>query len=1554
MKKLLSILALSLLAGFIVVNFSAGYLNGNCKDNLFDLQVPVEQRLASSVSPTDLSIEASVLLDDRLYQTNTSALISELMASNNDSLLDEDMDSSDWIEIYNPTEAIINLDGWYLTDDSDDLRKWEFPAVEIGAGDFLVVFASGKDRQDPDDELHTNFQLRTGGEFLALVFSDGQTIAHSYNEYPSQFVDISYGISGGIGSISTDITLIPEPAAVRVLIPDSDSLGLSWTEPGFDDSAWLNGFTGVGYERSSGYEDLINLDIQDQMYGRNASCYIRVPFEIGDVSTIDRLTLRMKYEDGFVAYLNGVPIASFGVDDPEHVFWREAAIGNRPDSMAVEFEDFDITDNIGALRNGDNILAIHGLNATITSSDFLFLPVLIGTQVETLDLPTAVVEGYMFEPTPGEQNRNLRASLGPAIRSVTENPPPPVQDEDLIITAEVQETFNPISQVKLDWAVNYDLGSRWQPGEGGIDMVDDGTGADAVADDGIYTAVISSGAFEPGDMVRWYVTANDVNGIESRDPPFLLPENSPEYYGTVVKNPSVNTQLPVIEWFVENVSASERDSGTRGSVYYLGEFYDNIIIHRRGGSTAGQAKTHFKFDFNSGYRFRFDPNLPRVNEFNLNSTFSDKAYFRQNLAFEAYDWCGCPGSISFLMRAQRNGEFHGVYVFIEEPEEELLEREGFDPDGALYKSVSENRFETSDYLDKKTRRWEGRNDWYYFCNSINETFGIEKHNNIFDQVNLPLTLNYLAATIITHQNDHPHKNHYLYRDSDGSGEWFFLPWDHDLTWGSNWTGSSYHDYIYAADDQVPGKPGYIKPSHPFVGKEDCREWNYHWNRLIDALFEDATVREMYLRRLRTVMDEFLQPPGTPYDELFIEKRIDELVAQMAPDVALDYVKWANPWSWGGQGGYLRDQSFEYAVNVVKNDYLAVRRNHLFVTHNVDNVASYNIPNSYSAEIPNVQPPNPTINLGDYDYNPVSGNQDEEYIQLINPNSYAVEISGWKLSGGVEHEFLPGTVIVAGGSLYVCPSSAAFRSRATSPTGGEGRFVQGNYKGHLSSWGETINLEDKDGRLVDTLTYPGNPSDQQRYLRITEMMYHPSDPCDGGIYRSEEYEYVELKNIGTAPLSLEGVKFTEGILFDFPNIDLPAGAHIVVAKNQDAFSSRHVLPPSILVLGPYEGQLSNRGERIKLEDYTNSTILEYSYKDGWYDITDGEGFSLTLIDPVNAELDNWDQKDSWRTSAYLGGSPGADDSGFIPGPGAVVINELLANSPGNSPDWIELYNTTDAAIDISGWFLSDSGTDLTKYEIPVGTVIPPDGYIVFYEDRHFGNPGLTAPFALSGDGERVYLSSAQNGVLTGYRQEEDFGASETGVSFGRYYKQSTGNYDFVAMSENTPGSANSYPKVGPIVINEIMYNPPLPDEQSEYVELHNISAGTVNLGGWRFTDGIDFTFPDGVTVPAGGYLLVVKHPEAFMSSYPAVPVDIVYSYDGNLSNAGERLEISMVGDIRVDRVNFSDGSHPEDCPGGVDLWPVEADGAGSSLTRRVTSDYGNDPDNWSASSASPGE
>jgi len=489
------------------------------------------------------------------------------------------------------------------------------------------------------------------------------------------------------------------------------------------------------------------------------------------------------------------------------------------------------------------------------------------------------------------------------------------------------------------------------------------------------------------------------------------------------------------------------------------------------------------------------------------------------------------------------------------------------------------------------------------------------------------------------------------------------------------------------------------------------------------------------------------------------------------------------------------------------------------------------------------------------------------------------------------------------------------------------------------------------------------------LHITEIMYHPHNP---------NAEYIELKNIGAETVNLNLVSFTNGIDFTFPNLELAPNEYVIVVQDSSALEARYGM--DLNIAGEYSGKLNNGGERIRLQDAIGRTILDFDYKDGWRSITDGEGFSLTVINPTNTNSYSWNDKDSWRASAYLGGSPGGDDSALVPDPGAVVINEVLANSPGGAADWIELHNTTGTTIDIGGWFLSDSGSNLMKYQIAAGTRIAPYGYIVFYEDLHFGNPsapGCYKPFALSENGEQIYLSSAEGSLLTGYRQVEDFGASETGVSFGRYYKPSTGNFNFVPMAHNTPGSANAYPKVGPIVINEIMYNPSWPvggsytNDQYEYIELHNISAEPVTLyrydkgQPWKFTDGIDFTFPEDVpvTIPAGGYLLVVKEPEAFMWRYPTVPVEkILGPYSGKLSNAGERLELSMPGDvdefgtryyIRVDRVSYSDGFHPEDCPGGVDLWPTETNGGGKSLTRKTGADYGNDPDNWTASAPSPG-
>jgi hypothetical protein len=327
-------------------------------------------------------------------------------------------------------------------------------------------------------------------------------------------------------------------------------------------------------------------------------------------------------------------------------------------------------------------------------------------------------------------------------------------------------------------------------------------------------------------------------------------------------------------------------------------------------------------------------------------------------------------------------------------------------------------------------------------------------------------------------------------------------------------------------------------------------------------------------------------------------------------------------------------------------------------------------------------------------------------------------------------------------------------------------------------------------------------------------------------------------------------------------------------------------------------------------------------------------------------------------------------------GTVIINELLAHSHDIAPDWIELYNTTGSTIDISGWYLSDSDkyliSDPCAYKISNGTTIPPYGYIVFYENQ-FGTK-----FKLSENGESVYLSLVRDGNSFGM-DDQMFGPSEVNVPFGRY-TTSLGEVKFVAMDSNTPGQLNSYPKVGPVVISEIMYywdvnNPD--NDAYEYIELYNIENHSVNLWvydsntasdvNWAITKGVTYNFPYHTTMPSHSFLIVAKDQNKCRNQFnvpPAVPV--LGPFLGKLSNEGENIELSMPGEfdrsvtpniryyIRVDNVNYSDGHHHENFPG-LDPWrhTILANGDGESLNRIDPNRYGDDPNNWEQDSANPG-
>ncbi|HWB04418.1 MAG TPA: lamin tail domain-containing protein [Verrucomicrobiales bacterium] len=1008
-------------------------------------------------------------------------VINEFLAANDSGLEDAPIggDREDWIEIYNPnTLYALELSGYHLTDEPDNLDKWTFPAVTLAPGAYLLVFASEKNRAVAGQTLHTNFKLSENGEYLALVKPNGATIVQEFAPtYPNQSSDISYSSAG-----------------------------------------------------------------------------------------------------------------------------------------------------------------------------------------------------YLAALTPGAVNSAL---AGPFISGVTENPPPPLDGDSLTINATVTpQNGSTVATVNLIYRINYNA-------EVTVPMA---------LNAGIYSAVIPASASTPGQMIRWRITATDAAARTGKAPLYRVPTNSPEYFGTMVQDTSFTTQLPVVYRFVQTPGSIDNDPGTRCSIFLNNEFFDNCGVRIRGFTSRGWPKKSHKIEGNSGHKFRLKAGMPRVTEFDLNTTYTDKSYVRSVLTADMQRSIGMVCPDIYPVHVRQNGAFYSVALMTENPDTDMLTRYGVDPDGAYYKAPTNNLYTTSSTFEKKTRLYEsGKADLDALISSLGFT-GVTLETYVFDNVDIPAMMNYMATTCISQNIDASDKNHFVYRDTNGTGEWSMLPWDLDLTFGPNALNT----------DVMVYNQNYA--SHPFIGASPYLLSGGKYNRFLEAIIKTTRTKDMLIRRIRTLTDQFLVTN-------WFKNRIDQLVPLLDPDVTLDHAKWAGNSHFGGLTHTLLA-----ANNRIKNEYLTPRLTYLNAGGTVG------IPAAHPADAP--------IVFGSYDANPASHNQDEEYIQLTNNNAYSVDLSAWKLEGGVTHTIKSGTVLLAGESLYLTPNPKAFRTRTTAPRGAQRLFVQGNVNGHLSNFGENLTLKNAAGTVISSLTIPPSPSDPQRYLVISEIMYHPEPNGDA--------EYVELMNISpTVTLNLEGVKFSAGIDFTFPaGSTLAPGAKVLVVKSTAAFESVYATGKPIAGQFANLSSLSNGGEEIRLDDATGSTIRNLTYDDiaPWPATADGGG-SIVLIAPLTNPDHTLPQ--NWRASMTPAGNPAGDDVlHLLTAPGADddgngwsnLIEYALGPNPqitctttaeGLTLTIPRARNADDAEI------IGEFSTSLTGWT-PAGTGIYGDNSVTF-----------TIPAAITGE-KRVFL------------------------------------------------------------------------------------------------------------------------------------------------------------------------------------------------------------------------
>ena len=336
-------------------------------------------------------------LEDRIALDVTSLLISEFMASNRATLRDPYAESSDWVEIWNPTDQSVDLSGWSLTDKPDRLRKWHFPPNSaISAGERLVVWASGRNTVDPEGGFHTSFRLDADGEFLALVDPSG-TVTSKYgndnSNYPRQERDVSFGLH------RSSVSLVNDASPVLLHIPLSGELGTDWTKLAFDDSTWKSSIDSITVRPSFGYDSSpsngfdLAANVLIPLPEGTDSFYARIRFNVDN--PVVGLTLRSRVDDGVVVYINGERVAD--LNSPDFPRWNSPASVSRNNAATWETIEFDLGEYSNRLRVGENVLAIHGLNA-VDSDDMLFV-----AELDAFGLPESGTR-YLVRPTPGKPN----------------------------------------------------------------------------------------------------------------------------------------------------------------------------------------------------------------------------------------------------------------------------------------------------------------------------------------------------------------------------------------------------------------------------------------------------------------------------------------------------------------------------------------------------------------------------------------------------------------------------------------------------------------------------------------------------------------------------------------------------------------------------------------------------------------------------------------------------------------------------------------------------------------------------------------------------------------------------------------------------------------------------------------------------------------------------------------------------------------------------------------------------------------------------------------------
>ncbi len=1082
-----------------------------------------------------------VILLFKTIESNAQVLINEVVASNSSGISDEDGDFPDWIELYNSSGNTINLQGYGISDDPENPFKYVLPDIELLANEYYLLFASDKNRGSNSDNEPKFWE-----------------------------------------------TIVRIGDAAKYIVP-STSVLTSWVSTDFDDSSWQDGMYGFGYGDNDDNTIVPNGTI---------SVFTRTTFSIEDPSLINDMLLHIDFDDGYVAYLNGVEISRFNMmgDSPLPYnagttdFISDPWLVRGEELPAIELESFK-----DLLVNGENVLAIQVHNTNAESSDMSLIPFLSISRNEQ-PLQSRGVAEQVTIPVEGLSYPHLNFKLSSSGETLFLTNPDSVLVDQLSFPLLLRnESFGRSIENNSDFLIfqtptplseNNTEGYSSRLSEPEMSLPQgfyrSGTGVSIQGDipgDQVYFTTdgsdptINSEVFGSNNRVIFSTTTYKLRAFADGSLPSKVVTK------TFVID--ANQNLPVVSVSTDPVNLWSNESG----IYVEGT--NGVEGNCTGPRNWNQDweipvqielfESNGELGFSSGAGAKIFGGCSRTNPAKSLSIFFRGEYGNPELNYKLFEEKDIETFQAFVLRNSGNdftSQGHSMFrdglmkTLVEDAD---LDYQAFRP-AVMYlngeywgihnirEKVNEHFIESNSNADSEEIDLLEGNGWAIHGNadSYNQFLSAlgsanmsnsTEYQQVEDMIDIDNYIDYMAAQIYYANTDWPGNNIKFWRDQRSNGKWRWIIYDTDFGFGLSYGGNVNHNTLnFALESNGPDWPN---PS-----------WStYVFRRMV----ESPVFVTKFVNRMSDLMN-------TTFKTEYVNQVIDSLSGKIESEIPRHISRWGNSEeSWNDQINILRD----------------------FADNRPNNMQSF-LMNRFDLF------PMSTISV-----NTSNSNHGIVKVNRAIPESYPWE-------GRYFREFtIPLTAIPKRGYRFTGWS-------------GDSNSLEYSIEGDTRSE-YTANFEPVDGEIKDIV--------------INEIMYNDSEENESG-------DWIELYNSADYDIDLSGWKIKDednSHEFTFTSgTEIESGSYIVIASDLEAFNSQYELTSGLY--GELGYNLAGGSDQVRLFDSSGFLVdsLEYQDEFPWDINADGTGFTLEL---KSAGMDNA-QAQSWAASAQDGGTPGTANTVLV--------------------------------------------------------------------------------------------------------------------------------------------------------------------------------------------------------------------------------------------------------------------------------------------------------------------